>query len=267
MDNKLPDEKDLLLPVEMRVIPEHYRVYYMTKLNNFFASVQAASDLWRYFQLLDKNFLSAFDDLGIATDVNRMFPLALFFNAHAKIRVSIELAFSRCMEEARSVLRDALEAAVYAYYMVSDPQLQKIWLSKDDGPAEANAFRQAFEKEKKDRLFKGLPELYIQWGRLCETGAHATPQAIASRFHVNESDKDINYRLNYTGVEDRAWEPEVFTMLLTVSLLEKLVYERYKDRLQLDVALGNNRELAERLKETLRRRIIAKYNIVPPSAP
>lgn len=265
MDSKLPDEKNLLLPIELQMIPEHYRVYYMTKRNNFFASLQTAPDLWRYFQILDKNLLTEFEDMGTATDVNRMFPLALFFNAHAKMRVSIELAFARCMEEARSILRDALETTVYAHYMVNDPQLQKIWLSKDDGPQETRAFSQAFEKDKKGRLFKGLPELYAQWGRLCETGAHATPQAIASRFHVTETDKDIHYRLNYTGVEDRAWEPEVFTMLLTISSLEQLVYGAYEDRLKLDVTLGRNRELAARMKEQIRKNIIAKYNIPPPS--
>jgi hypothetical protein len=121
------------------------------------------------------------------------------------------------MEEARSILRDAVETAVYAHYMLSDPKLQKIWLNKDDGPKEAKDFHEAFEKDKKAKLFKDLPELYEQWGRLSETGAHSTPQALASRFHVTELEKDIHYHLNYTGVEDRSWEPETFTMLLTVS--------------------------------------------------
>jgi hypothetical protein len=265
MSNDTPSETDLLLPLERQAIPEHYRPYYMAKRNNFLAGLQGATDLWRYYQLLDKNLFNEFEDMNVARDVNRTFPLALFFNAHAKIRISIELAFTRCMEEARSILRDAVETTVYAHYMLSDPSLQKIWLSKDDGLQEAKAFTQAFEKDKKSKLFKGLSHLYDQWGRLSETGAHATPQAIVSRFKIKEDGNNIHYQLNYTGVEDRTWEPEMFTMLLTVSSLEKLVFENYQDRLKLDVNLIRNRQLAERMKEQLRRQIIAKYNIKPPA--
>jgi hypothetical protein len=265
MSIKGPNENDILLPFERQAIPEHYRPYYMVKRNNFFASLQGSTDHWRYYQILDKNLLNEFDDMATARDVNRMFPLALFFNAHAKIRISMELAFARCMEEARSILRDAVETAVYAHYMLSDPKLQKIWLSKDDGPQETKDFREAFEKDKKAKLFKGLPELHEQWGRLSETGAHSTPQALATRFHVTESEKDIHYQLNYTGVEDRSWEPEAFTMLLTVSMLERLVFENYEGRLKLDVSLTRNRELADRMKEKLRRSIITKHTIQPPA--
>lgn len=133
MSDKEPSKNDLLLPFEQQAIPEHYLPYYTAKRNNFLASLQGPTDPWHY-QLLDKILLNEFKDMAIARDVNRMFPLALFFNAHAKIRVSIDLAFARCMEEARSILRDAVEAAVYAHYMLTDPKLQKIWLSKDDGP-------------------------------------------------------------------------------------------------------------------------------------
>jgi hypothetical protein len=89
-------QTDLLLPFEQKAIPEHYRPYYEIKRNNFFASIQGSSDLWRYFQLLDKILLTEFQDMGTAHDPNRMFPLALYFNAHAKIRISMELAFAKC---------------------------------------------------------------------------------------------------------------------------------------------------------------------------
>ena len=99
--------------------------------------------------LLDKILLDEFSDMTTAHDPNRMFPLALFFNAHAKIRISVELAFARCMEEARSILRDAIETAVYAHYMHDDANLQKIWLSKDDDPKAAQEFREFYEKDKR----------------------------------------------------------------------------------------------------------------------
>ena len=259
-------QTDLLLPFEQKAVPEHYRPYYEIKRNNLFASIQGAPDLWRYFQLLDKILLTEFQDMGTAHDPNRMFPLALYFNAHAKIRISMELAFARCMEEARSILRDAIETAVFAHYMHDDPDLQKIWFSKDDSPQAGKDFSLAFEKDKKAKLFKGLPELYENWGRLSETGAHSTPQAIVSRFKITETDKDIHYQMNYTGVEDGLWEPETFTLLLTVSMLEKLVFGDYEARLNLDEELVRNRGLANQMKEKLRREIIKRHNIAPPTA-
>ncbi len=211
MNEPTPNEDDLLLPFERVTVPEHYRPYLRAKRNNFFAGVQGSPNLWRFFGLLDLILFTEFQDMARATDTTRMVPLVLFLNAHAKIRVSMELVFSRCMEEARSILRDAIETSVFAHYMLGDPNLQRVWLSKDDGVKEATEFREAFEKDKKNRAFKGQSELYEQWGRLSETGAHSTPQAVVSRFVIKESGQDVHFALNYTGVEDCIWEPETFT--------------------------------------------------------
>src|SRR6185437_11315316 len=120
MAEPTPSENDLLLPSERGAIPEHYRPYFAAKRNNFFASVQGSRNLWQYFGLLDLILFTEFQDMTRATDTSRLYPLILFLNSHAKIRISMELAFSRCMEEARSILRDAIEAAVFAHYMLDD---------------------------------------------------------------------------------------------------------------------------------------------------
>jgi hypothetical protein len=116
--------------------------------------------MWKYYILLDKIWLREFDDLKSSPGPARMFPLLLFINAHAKIRVSIELGFSGCMAEARSILRDAIEFVAHAHRMLDDPELQKTWLSKNDGKAALEVFKHAFEGHKKKGLFKGLDELY-----------------------------------------------------------------------------------------------------------
>jgi len=214
--------------------------------------------------LLDLILFTEFQDMARATDTNRMFPLVLFLNAHAKIRVSTGLAFSRCMEEARSILRDAIETAVFAHYMLGDPNLQKVWLSKDDEVKEANQFKEAFEKDKKNRAFKGQAELLEQWGRLSETGAHSTPQAVVSRFVIKESEQEVHFALNYTGVEDRVWEPETFTLLRNVSRIERMVFDDFRQRLQFDEALIQNRTRAEKLRKLCQQEVIRKHNIQSP---
>lgn len=34
-----------------------------------------------------------------------------------------------------------------------------------------------------------------------------------NRFKIHEDSNNINYRLNYTGIEDRVWEPEKWTVV------------------------------------------------------
>jgi hypothetical protein len=50
--------------------------------------------------------------------------------------------------------------------MLNDPDLQKIWLSKNDEKIALKAFKEAFEAYKIERVFKGLDELYKTWGEL-----------------------------------------------------------------------------------------------------
>ena len=190
--------------------------------------------------------------------------MILYFNAHAKIRVSIELAFTGCMSEARSILRDAIEFVAHAHWMLGDPELQKTWLNKNDNDA-LKAFKDAFEHFKRDRVFKGLDELYKTWGELSETGSHANINATVDCFVQATDDKNIEFRLNYTGVESRRlWETMIFTMLLTCSTMENVFFRDYEDRLKLDDTLMKMRGDCDRLKEHLRQTLIARYKLQPP---
>ena len=106
-------------------LPPKYREYYAAKRQNFFASIQSFPEMWRYYHLLDAIWLREIDDLEVARDAGRVFPVILYTNAHAKMRVAIELAFSGCMAEGRSVLRDAVEFVAHAHHVLKDPALQK----------------------------------------------------------------------------------------------------------------------------------------------
>jgi hypothetical protein len=70
MSEQRPSDSDLILPFERQAIPVHYRPYYVAKRNNFFASLQSATGLWRHFQLLDRNLLNEFEDMGTARDAD-----------------------------------------------------------------------------------------------------------------------------------------------------------------------------------------------------
>src|ERR1700723_2080131 len=86
-----PQENDLLVPFEQQNIPTEYKEYYRIKRGNFFGSIQRFSGMWKYYMDLDKIWMREFDDLESSFGRDRFFPSTLFFNAHAKMRVGIEL--------------------------------------------------------------------------------------------------------------------------------------------------------------------------------
>jgi hypothetical protein len=90
-------ESDLLVPFESQNIPDEYKEYYKAKRNNFFATIHRFSGMWKYYIFLDQIWERGFESLKPVRDPKTMFPVLLYCNAHAKIRVSIELGFSGCM--------------------------------------------------------------------------------------------------------------------------------------------------------------------------
>jgi hypothetical protein len=130
------------VPFEIQSIPKSYKDYYAVKRNNFFSSIQGFPETWQYYMMLDEIWLREFSDLKPPGSVAQLFPLMLYVNAHAKMRIGIELALSGCMSEARSIMRDPIEFVAHAHAMMTDPELQTVRLSKND---EQEAFSKAFE--------------------------------------------------------------------------------------------------------------------------
>jgi hypothetical protein len=263
MNDKAVPENELLVPFESQNLPEEYKEYYLAKRQNFFASIQGFSDTYSCYIFLDRIWFREFQDLKVASDPNRLFPLMLYMNAHAKIRVCMELALSGCLAEARSILRDAIEFVAHAHHMLSDPDLQLKWLGKND---DAEQFKSAFERNKKEGLFKGLDELHKTWGDLSETGSHATLNAMCDRFEtVDDGNGNMQWRLNYSGIEPRMWGMQLFWMLLACFTMERTFFLDYESRLKLDYTLLTMRGEFEVRKERLRRELIVRYTIPPPT--
>jgi hypothetical protein len=258
----IPQESDLLVPFERQNFPSEYKEYYQVKRGNLFASIQRFGEMWKYYMDLDKIWLRECDDLENSRDPGRIFPLMLFINAHAKIRISIELAFSGCMSEARSILRDGVEFVAHAHAMLNDSSLQKVWLSKNE---EKKAFERAFEHHKKSGVFKGLEELHKVWGQLSDQGAHANLNAICDRFAVTESDTEVQWRLKYSGLEEKVWATSLFSLLLTSFKMEETLFKDYETRLQFDEGLMRMRSDFERYKEQLRAILKVRYNVKLPA--
>ena len=210
-----------LLPFERQAFPAEYLEYYAIKRNNLFASIQAFSDLWNFYHLLDQIWLREFSDFEFLREEEQVNPLNLFMVVHAKTRISIELAFSTNFGEARSLLRDAVEYAAHAHHMYKLPEKQLVWINKELDP---KAFRKAFEEHKRNGLFAGLENLYEDWRSLSDLGSHANIASISQHLHIEEEpDGTRRHEVRYTGgqsIEDS--EQTLFSLLSTCWKMQNL---------------------------------------------
>lgn len=259
-----PTDNDLLLPFEQKELPSKYKEYYRTKRNNFFASIQNLPELWNYYQKLDQIWLHEIDLLKPARRESA-FPILLYINAHAKMRIAIELALSACIAEARSILRDAVEFVAHAHHMLNDPAHQIAWLNKLD---DEKAFKKEFWDRKAKVLFAGLDELYKVWAELSESGSHANITSMCERFRsVDVEDNQIEWRIRYTGMDEKPLAMGTFVMLLICFKMEETLFKDYQLRLQFDEKLLRMRAEFEIYKEQLRQFLIEKYKVERPEDP
>jgi len=257
------EDDDLLVRFEQQVLPSEYKSYYRTKRNNFFASIQKFPELWDYYMMLDAIWYRKIDLLKPSAP-NKAFPIILYINAHAKIRIAVELAFTGCLPEARSILRDAVEFVAHAHHMLKDPALQMVWLNRLD---DDEAFKKEFWYNKQTGLFAGLDELYEVWGKLSEMGSHANINSICDRVKTIEVDGQPEWRLIYTGLDEKPWAMGIFDMLLIDFTMGETLFKDYELRLQFDEQLLTMRRDFEIYKERLRRAVTTKYNVKPPEPP
>jgi hypothetical protein len=257
------EDDDLLVRFEQEVLPAEYKTYYRTKRNNFFASIQKFPELWNYYLMLDAIWYREIDLLKPSAP-NKAFPIMLYINAHAKLRIAVELAFTGCLPEARSILRDAAEFVAHAHHMLKDPALQVVWLNRLD---DDEAFMREFWHSKQTGLFAGLDELYEMWRKLSEMGSHANITSICERVKTTEVDGQPEWRLSYTGVAEKPWAMGIFDMLLVDFKMEETLFRDYEMRFQFDEKLLTMHRDFENYKERLRRALLAKYNVKPPETP
>ncbi len=251
--------------MELSLIPLEYREYYRARRINFIAGITNFPQAWDLYQRLDGIFMREFSDLEQNLDAALRLPLALYINADAKIRVGIELAFGDCMAESRSILRDAVEFVAHAHRLALHPELQEIWIKRDQDANAREKYDSEFWHYKEQKLFHGLGELFKLWKRWSELGSHANLAAMTNRLSSTSDGTRHSFSVRFTGSIDRdLWTKELFSMLLTCFTMEGTFYWDFDSRLKLDDGLRQMRDESQSRKETLRAQLISNFKIGPP---
>lgn len=274
MDNQNPTgpAKQLsdadLHDVERRFLREPYKEFFLAKRQNFFATLQAFLDVWDCFMRLDEIWMKEFSDMERISNTRAMVPLNLFMNTHAQFRTALEAGFSTRIGDAWNLLRSAIESAAYAAKIFREPELAVVWASKDDGKKEFAAYKNAFERNKKDALFPshhGLDRLHHYYSSFSEAGTHTSVSAIGLRHTIEHGDKDVNWRLEYLEHDQERLAIFLFSLLDASSEMEKALFNCFRDRLQLDPDLAKMRDEFEKRKRAAAERIKKQFKLTPPA--
>jgi hypothetical protein len=243
MESELKDA-DFLLALEQEILHGDYKEYFKTKRYNFLASVQQFPALWECYQLLDQIWLREFNDLERLHEPVRVLPMVLFMYAHAQLRVARELGFSCCFGEAWNTVRSGIEAVVHAYKLIREPGLLSVWIEKNDGKSQKDAFHQAFEAHKKKNLFPseyGLEELHGIYSEFSEFGTHSTIGAVSLHAETDCMPTNFALRHNYFEVEPKKIALYLARILTASSYMETAFFNCFDSRLKLDPELPKMR--------------------------
>jgi hypothetical protein len=241
-------EDDLLLPFEKQYLRDPIRRYTQLKRNNRFATVQALPEIWASHELLDSIFELEFDDLYNVTDPNVPLPLSLFIGAFFRTRVSFELGSSGCVVESADLMRGAIEYGLHGLRILEQPKLASVWMNKDRGKDEFNAYRESFEREKQDRLFNGQEVLHRYWTQFSEWGSHSTKAALALRLSFKDWDA-LKVKVEFFETDLTRLADFLLMLLDAGHRLEVILFECFRGRLTLDVALVDMRNQFEHKRQ------------------
>jgi hypothetical protein len=259
-----PDSASLLWD-EAKLVPGYYKRYLKSKRYAFFANACEQPKHWRLYFAVDEAWTRGLEDCKSGGGWERGIPMMLFMTAHAKMRVALELAFSGCMSEARSILRDGIEYVAHAHRLHLDPELQELWHSKEQRTKE---WEVEFWQNKRIGLFAGLDDLYGRWKNYSEVGSHANLKAICNTVAVKRDDKMMTMNLQYYGGEDGlTYQVGLLELLSSCALMERVFFEDMKDRLQFDDVLLRMRNQAHQQRDQLMREISKAYRERPPDPP
>ena len=261
-------DDQFLTRFEQSVFRGHYRDYYKTKQRNFFSTIKNFRSLWESFYALDNIWMREIDDIGKVRDPNQTLPILLFLNAHNKFRIAWELVFSCRIGEAWDTTRGAIESAAHADKILREPDKARIWLSRDDGPAEKEAFDNAFWHRKRANLFpseRGFDELYEYYAHYSDWGTHTNLASVAPRVKTAHTETEYNWQFQYFEIDAAKIAKSIYSVLVVSSEIEKVFFNAFGTRLQFDVQLARMRGDFQRRKKRLANEIIARFNVERPT--
>jgi len=260
----LPEE-ELMLPYERKIMREPWLEYFKVKRQSWLATIQNFPDLWNTFLKLDEIFVLEIEDCRNLRDMKQLLPQLLFIKSHQSIRVAAEVGFSTHLTQAFDLARAAIETAAFAHKIHREPGLDTVFMCKDDGRAELEAFKDAFLRRKKENLFPDrfafLVKMHDSYRHFSETGTHTTVSSFAQHYKESEDAEYIYKYITYTEANPQDIAMSVYWIISTFSDIEEAFHDAFSSRLSLDDQLQAMRRKFESEKRTVAKALLEKFGI------
>jgi hypothetical protein len=158
----------------------------------------------------------------------------MFMHSHQQFRIAFELGFSTAISEAWSTMRGSIDTAMVAHKIFREPNLLAVWIRKNDGRAEKNAYREAFKSANLFAAQFGLAKLQSFYRDYSESGTHPGLGAMSlhTKIEATATGQDWNY--TYLETDGKRTAAFLFQMLEASTLIEHALFNCFEDRLRLD---------------------------------
>jgi hypothetical protein len=246
----LPPE---LFPLEKDCFHPDFQKYFKAKRQNFFLNLTTFRSLWDCLQVLNDILTREHDNLEHLIDERHLLPKTIFAAAHARFLTAIELAFSCCIGDAYSVLRDGIESVAHAHKIFKEPAAAEAWTNKHKGDAELEAHDKMFTWHKKKNLFPddvpGFRQLHFYYGQFCEMATHNSVTSIGRSFRDLSTPGMVRWGFAYFEINPQRLAGLLLALLQVSAHMEEVFYGCFEPRLTLDPDLGRMRAEFQQLRQ------------------
>lgn len=220
-----------LFPEEQQIIVGNFREYFLTKRYNFVATINNYRDLSDLYFQVDKNWLDAISALGDIQNGYWIVPAQLTIFCFRELRLAAELLFCCCTTPGYGHLRTAIESFVQAQKILRQPELGKVWQSRDQDRKEYNKH---FKADFRTNMFpehSGFEHLHKIWAMLCDAGPHPNVTSIGISSSTTTSNTDVLWRLEFFEVDEGEISKNVLLMIQSALDMFKTTYSSFHERL------------------------------------
>ncbi len=173
---------------------------------NTFATFVRGPESFDWLVDIDSTFRKAASYLNKLKDM--LVPMFLL-RSHSCFLAGVRLALSTQVYEVNPVIRSGLEAALYGLLVAKKPDLQRVWLDRNQSPESLTVMKQEFtigacfrlletEDPRRHEAFRGL------YGRTIDFGAHPNPLGVLSNVEFRSDEDGVHISTHYlTDDKDR----------------------------------------------------------------
>ncbi len=173
--------------------------YFELARMNIIATSQNKRQWFQKLERIDELYRKVITNLY---NTKSMVPAFFLFRAHAGYLAAFQLASSGQLPESYAIMRNCIEASLYALYVEKENSASLIWLNRSDSAESKKSVRKAFQYSHvlsvlqiADKTLSNVVDTLYE--RLIDLGGHPNPHAILTNLEIERNPNKMDFKLNY----------------------------------------------------------------------